>query len=87
VIVRGTTEDAAMTAAHMLARGIQPTEGFLVLGPAPAPLGRLRGEYRVQLFLKGPTRTKMRDALRRALDGLPELRRRVSIDVDPMTVL
>ena len=87
VIVRGTTEDAAMTAAHMLARGIQPAEGFLVLGPAPAPLGRLRGEYRVQLFLKGPTRTKMRDALRRALDGLPELRRRVSIDVDPMTVL
>ncbi len=87
VIVRGKTEDAAMTAAHMLARGMQPADGFLVLGPAPAPLGRLRGEYRVQLFLKGPTRTKMRDALRRALDGLPELRRRVSIDVDPMTVL
>ncbi len=87
VIVRGPTEAEAMTAAHLLAKGLHPTEGFLVLGPAPAPLGRLRGEHRVQLFLKGPKRTDMRNALRRALDGLPELRRRVTVDVDPMTVL
>jgi primosomal protein N' (replication factor Y) len=87
VIVRGPSEADAMGAAHQLARGLQPAQGFLVLGPAPAPLGRLRGEHRVQMFLKGPKRTEMRNALRRALDGLPTLRRRVTVDVDPMTVL
>jgi primosomal protein N' (replication factor Y) len=87
VIVRGKTEDAAMLGANLLVRRLQPVEGFRVLGPAPAPLGRLRGEHRVQLFLKGPRRVQMRDRLRQALDGLPALRRRVSIDVDPMTVL
>jgi primosomal protein N' (replication factor Y) len=87
VIVRGPSEADAMNAAHQLARGLQPVQGFLVLGPAPAPLGRLRGEHRVQMFLKGPKRTEMRNALRRALDALPALRRRVTVDVDPMTVL
>ena len=87
VIVRGPSEADAMGAARQLARGLQPAQGFLVLGPAPAPLGRLRGEHRVQMFLKGPKRTEMRNALRRALDALPALRRRVTVDVDPMTVL
>ncbi|MGE0393375.1 MAG: primosomal protein N' [Vicinamibacterales bacterium] len=87
VIVRGPTEAEAMGGAQQLARGLQPAQGFLVLGPAPAPLGRLRGEHRVQLFLKGPKRTEMRNALRRALDALPALRRRVTVDVDPMSVL
>jgi len=87
VIVRGPSETDAMGAAQQLARGLQPATGFLVLGPAPAPIGRLRGEHRVQMFLKGPKRTDMRNALRRALDALPALRRRVTVDVDPMTVL
>ena len=37
---------------------------FRVLGPAPAPLGRLRGEYRAQLLIKGTNRKRMREALR-----------------------
>jgi primosomal protein N' (replication factor Y) len=60
---------------------------FLVLGPAPAPFVKLRGEHRAQFFLKGGRRAAMRDAIRRALDAQPDLRRRVSIDVDPMSVL
>ncbi len=58
-----------------------------VLGPAPAPLGRLRGEHRAQFFLKGTERRAMRDALRAALDAFGELQRRVSVDVDPLSVL
>ena len=34
-----------------------------VLGPAPAPLGGLKGEHRAQLFIKGTHRTAMRKAL------------------------
>ena len=58
-----------------------------VLGPAPAPLGKLRGEYRAQILLKGPNRKKIRDALRRALATRPDVLRRVIVDVDPLSVL
>ena len=60
---------------------------FQVLGPAPAPLGRLRGEHRVQCFLKGTRRADMRNALKEALAAMPEARRRVTVDVDPLSVL
>ena len=60
---------------------------FEVLGPAPAPLARLRGEHRVQFFLKGRQRALMRDALRKVLADVPEARKRVTVDVDPLNVL
>jgi primosomal protein N' (replication factor Y) len=58
-----------------------------VLGPAPAPLGRLRGEHRVQIFIKGTRRADMRNAVKTVLEGMPDVRRRVTIDVDPISVL
>jgi primosomal protein N' (replication factor Y) len=60
---------------------------FSILGPAPAPLAKLRGEHRVQFFLKGTRRAEMRQALRGVLAEMPEIRRRVTIDVDPLSVL
>ena len=86
-VVRGATEGEAMGGAADLARLLRRHAGFRVLGPAVAPMGRLRGEHRAQIFLKGTHRRAMRAALRAALDVAPELRRRVTIDVDPMTVL
>ena len=62
-------------------------ERFGVLGPAPAPLGRLRGESRVQLFLKGRDRAAMRQATRQALAGMPSLHKHVTVDVDPLSML
>ena len=59
---------------------------FQVLGPAPAPLGKLRGEYRAQIFLKGTRRTSMREALQQAVAAMPDLQRRVTIDIDPLSV-
>ena len=58
-----------------------------VLGPAPAPLTRMRGEHRVQFFIKSTNRTHMRRAVRAALDEVGDIRRRVSIDVDPLNVI
>jgi primosomal protein N' (replication factor Y) len=60
---------------------------FLVLGPAPAPLGRLRGEHRVQFFIKGTRRAEMRAGLGEVLAQMPEVRRKVTVDVDPLSVL
>jgi primosomal protein N' (replication factor Y) (superfamily II helicase) len=89
VIVRGATYDAAMEAAAELSRRTseQSGGGFVILGPAPAPLTRLRGEHRAQFFLKGRSRHAMRSALRQALALLPTLARKVSVDVDPVNVL
>ncbi len=89
-IVRGRTFAAAMDdAADLAARMRQRQEHgeFRVLGPAPAPLGRLRGEYRAQLLVKSPNRRKMREALQAAIADRPELARRTTIDVDPLSVL
>ena len=88
-IVKGATFEAAMADARRLVAHVQARgrEQFELLGPAPAPLGRVRGAHRVQFFLKGTNRAAMRQALRGALEELSELRRRVGIDVDPLNVL
>ena len=44
---------------------------WCVLGPAPAPLARLRGEHRAQFFLKGGDRAAMRDGDARRARGAP----------------
>jgi primosomal protein N' (replication factor Y) len=92
VVVRARTFAQAMQGAGDLAgrtaARANPANGrFVVLGPAPAPLTRLRGEHRAQFFLKGTSRKAMRLALREALRELPEIARRASVDVDPLTVL
>jgi primosomal protein N' (replication factor Y) len=88
VLVRGRTFGEAMAAAADAAGALRDrARGFKVLGPAPAPIARLRGEHRVQMFLKGTHRAAMRDALRRVLALQPEWRRRITVDVDPVSVL
>jgi primosomal protein N' (replication factor Y) (superfamily II helicase) len=90
-VVRARTYAQAMDDGAHLARWMREepaTPGDLrVLGPAPAPLGKLRGEYRVQLLLKGSNRKRMREALMSVLARRPELARRTTVDVDPLSVL
>ena len=87
-VVRSRTFDAAMQDASELVRILRSgKQAFRVLGPAPAPLSRLKGEHRVQFFLKGANRGVMRRALQTALAARPETARRITVDVDPVTVL
>jgi primosomal protein N' (replication factor Y) len=87
-IVRGASLADAMTTATDLARRVRSTPHDLrVLGPATAPLSRLRGEHRAQFFIKGTNRRVMRDALVGAIEQLPEYTRKIVVDVDPLTVL
>ena len=89
-VVRGRTFYDAMQQAREIVRRLEPATAagrFTVLGPAPAPLGRLRGEHRVQFFLKGTRRADMRHALLQVVAAMPEIRRRLTIDVDPLSVL
>ena len=90
VVVRSRTFAGAMDDAAGIAervRGDAERAGLRVLGPAPAPLGRLRGEYRAQLLIKGSHRKRMREIMLASIAARPELQRRVVVDVDPVSVL
>jgi primosomal protein N' (replication factor Y) len=90
VLVRAPVAAEALADANLLAqqiRGRADAGRFRVLGPAPAPVARLRGEYRAQMFLKGSHRAVMREAVQAAVAAQPDLRRRVAIDIDPVSIL
>jgi primosomal protein N' (replication factor Y) len=90
IIVRSRTFSGAMDDATGIAQRLRADaerSGVRVLGPAPAPLGKLRGEFRAQLIIKGVHRKRMREALMTAVAARPELQRRVVVDVDPISVL
>ncbi|HZW88987.1 MAG TPA: hypothetical protein VFF12_07905, partial [Myxococcaceae bacterium] len=66
-----------------------PDTGVRLLGPAPAPLPRLRGKSRWQLLLKAPRHALLGpvlDQLERDLEVLPAAVR-VVLDVDPGAML
>jgi primosomal protein N' (replication factor Y) len=88
-VVRARTFAGAMDDADYLAVQLRRSEGkgLQVLGPAPAPLGKLRGEYRAQLLVKETNRRRIRESLQAALAARPELQRRVVVDIDPLSVL
>jgi primosomal protein N' (replication factor Y) len=87
VVVRSKSLDAAFQDAGEIVRALRGGAAFRVLGPAPAPLSRLRGEHRVQFFLKGAQRGAMRRALQTALATRADIARRTTVDVDPVSVL
>jgi primosomal protein N' (replication factor Y) len=87
IVVRGKTFQEAMDAAREVADASRGAKGFAILGPAPAPLTKLRGEHRAQFFLKGTSRKAMREALQLAVSRTPALAKRISIDVDPLSML
>ncbi len=58
-----------------------------VLGPAPAPLGKLRGEYRAQVLIKGTNRKRMREAVMAAMADATRRGGRTIVDVDPVSML
>ncbi len=88
VVLRAGALSEALEQAGRLVRHLREADGrYRVVGPAPAPLGRLRGEHRAQFFLKGKDRAGMRLAIRAAVAKEPEIARRTIIDVDPLSVL
>jgi primosomal protein N' (replication factor Y) len=89
VVVRSRTFAGAMDDAADLVQQLRAggDRDFQVLGPAPAPIGRLRGEYRAQLLIKGANRKRMRESLVAILAKRPDIARRTVVDVDPQTVL
>jgi primosomal protein N' (replication factor Y) len=61
-----------------------------ILGPAPAPFARLRGEYRIQLLIKSRSRKQMRAVIDEALKLFEEAgndSRSVTLEIDPVSMM
>lgn len=58
-----------------------------VLGPAPAPLKRLRNRFRYRFMLRSVSRAPLRELLLSLARTPPDRRVRMSIDVDPSSML
>jgi primosomal protein N' (replication factor Y) len=91
VVVRHVSlEEASRMSAELKSWVDPPPEGLRVLGPAEAPVPKLKREFRFQMLLKAAGRKRLNEALQ-------DLRRRAAarkwpaaamvIDVDPFTLL
>ena len=88
VIVKDKAIDRAMTAAHdLVTRTRHHHPHGQVIGPAPAAISKVKDEFRAQFFIKGHKRKAMREAFMKALEERQDLKRKVIVDVDPMSVL
>jgi primosomal protein N' (replication factor Y) len=86
---KGEVEHQAGEAASMLRELRREQKGRVeILGPATAPLGKIRGRYRWQILLKGSRRSdihRLATTFRRRFS--PPAVVRVSIDIDPVDML
>jgi primosomal protein N' (replication factor Y) len=61
-----------------------------ILGPAPAPLARLRGEHRIQILLKSRSRPRLREVIDVALANAAARGadlRTVNVEIDPINLM
>ena len=87
-LVSGPDEAGARDAAESLARAARAAaaEGVEILGPAPAPLARLRDRFRFQLLVKGADPAGVRRSGRALVEAAAGLRAPVRAKVDPNPV-
>jgi len=91
VRVDGAEEDRTRETTRVLADYARSVaeRGVLVLGPAPAPLARLRGRWRFRVMMRSDDRAALRRAAiavsRRAQQEGRAIR--IGIDVDPVQLL
>ncbi|HWZ83024.1 MAG TPA: primosomal protein N' [Terriglobales bacterium] len=92
VLIRSERLDEALTWSGELGRWFEKTrhEGIRVLGPAAAPIARLKRDYRYHLILKSPSRQKMNVLLRAMLAEAAARkipRTQIIVDVDAVWLM
>ncbi|MGH9863499.1 MAG: replication restart helicase PriA, partial [Candidatus Acidiferrales bacterium] len=92
VLVRDPRLEAALRAARQMQEFFTKRRDarLRVLGPAPAPIARLKRDYRFQFLLKSPDRRALQELLRAAVAYAREKQippGALVVDVDPLTLL
>jgi primosomal protein N' (replication factor Y) len=58
-----------------------------LLGPVPAPVAKLRGNYRWHMLIRCQDRDILAKVVKDAIDDSPAIRRGIIVDIDPATML
>jgi primosomal protein N' (replication factor Y) len=89
VRVSALDERAARDGIQQLCQIAQARSGghAEILGPSPAPIARLRNQYRFRLLVRAKTRAPLRHVLLGVLAAKLDRRVRVVVDVDPVNML
>jgi primosomal protein N' (replication factor Y) len=92
VLVRSDNLDNALQWSGTLGKWFEETrhEGVRILGPAPAPIMRLKRDYRYHFVLKSPSREKLNTTLRAMLAHAAQKkipRTQVIVDVDALWLM
>jgi primosomal protein N' (replication factor Y) (superfamily II helicase) len=91
VLVRAEKQEEALRMATQLGYVLNPPPGGIrVMGPAEAPVARLRSEFRYQILLKAVRRSTLREALRTLRAFAEKEKWRATalvIDVDPVNLM
>jgi len=92
VLVRSTSLDDALKWSGSLGKWFDQTrhEGVRVLGPAAAPIMRLKQDYRYHFVLKSPSREELNATLRAMLAYAAQQkipRTQIVVDVDALWLM
>jgi len=91
ILVRSEKQEVALRMAADLGQLLTPPpEKLKIMGPAEAPVPRLKNEYRYQFLIKAASRVALNELLRRARDFALERKwgaTALVIDVDPVTLM
>ncbi|CAN5465705.1 primosomal protein N' [soil metagenome] len=93
ILIKHENYNFAFDNAAILRECLQKANGeknCIILGPAPAPLSRLKGEHRLQILVKARNRAKLRETLDFALVEAQEKfcdLRIVNIEIDPVNLM
>jgi primosomal protein N' (replication factor Y) (superfamily II helicase) len=91
ILVRAANQEQALRMSVELGQHLTPApENMKIMGPAEAPVPRLKAEFRYQLLIKSGSRKALNALLRRAQEFAREQKwgaTALVIDVDPLTLL
>ncbi len=97
ILIRAASAEKGLRVGGRVAQELKKSAGrqgagakIRVLGPASAPLEKLRGQYRFQVLLKAAPGQHLNSILREAFEELGKLRvplKDIHVDVDPLSLL
>jgi primosomal protein N' (replication factor Y) len=91
IIVADAHEGRAWRTAHEVAEALRAVSSarLTITGPGPAPIERLRGQFRMQLLARSAGRRRLVDTVATALSAFDgkALARTIHVDVDPVSLL
>ena len=86
LILSGPSQSEVLKVARELSKSAPRYENVTVLGPAPAPLARLRGQFRYRFLVLTPKELFPQNMIRTWVSGLKKNNHvRVKVDIDPQS--